>query len=86
MYRRNVQSFEKSDGSSWSNLSFSPPPLISLSFFPLSPKRNEKREKKREKKKKGKKSKTSFAKPLLLLTTPNLYCCKRLIIRVCSLF
>lgn len=34
MYRRNVQSFEKSDGSSWSNLSFSPPPLISLSPSP----------------------------------------------------
>lgn len=67
------KAFEKSEGSSWSKLSFSPPPPISLS-----PKR-------KEKKKMEKKSKISFAKPLLLLTcTHN----RRLhvIISVCSLF
>lgn len=51
MYRRNVQSFEKSDGSSWSKLSFSPPSPISLSLPPpLSQKKRRKKEK-REKKK-----------------------------------
>lgn len=50
MYRRNVQSFEKSDGSSWSNLSFSPPPL--------SPKRKGKgKRKKKGKEKKEKRQK-----------------------------